>query len=192
MAQNKKTMKKITKFFVGLFLVTALFSCGNDDDGGKPTPPNVKSNGKYEVQLDGKVLIKNDRAYANITESITGVDGVTINSGITFFSSLPKSSTDVPKQSIAINKVHLLGVGETVDLTANSGKAEVSIVKDFATQEVYSIQKGTLTREAEDKFSFTATEIGYYKKGEGQKVLTEKLTGYVVSDVVKKVGKVDE
>ncbi len=168
-------MKTITKLFVGLFLVTALFSCGNDDNGGgKPTPPNVKSNGKYEVKLDGKVIMKSNKGYASISETITGVDGVTINSSVSIYSRAPKSTTDIPSQSIAINKVHLLKVGETVDLIAYSGKAEVGIVKDFSNQEIYFIQKGTVTRESENKFSFTATKIEYNKKGMSFLMLLKK------------------
>ncbi len=184
-------MEKISKLLVGLFLVTALFSCGEDNTGtnGGKTPPNVSSNAKYEVKLDGKVIMKNNKGYASISEVITGVDGVTINSSVTTYSRIPKSTTDVPTQSIAINKVHLLKVGETVDLVGNSGNAEVAIIKDFSNQEIYSIQKGTLTREAENKFSFTATEFEYYKKGEGQKNLTGNLTGYVISALIKKIGK---
>ncbi len=179
-------MKKISKLMMMLILVSAIFGCKKDEKkpgGGFMLPP-----AQYEVKLDGEILIKNNDGFRHISESTNG-----INSAVDVTSS--GSLTETPEENISITNIEDLGVGDTKEVNVagqnSSKKIEVTITKSFSNREIYGILEGTITREADNKISFSATKLEIYKDGQASEA-SKILTGYIASDIIKKLGQSDE
>ncbi len=176
-------MKKISKLMMMLILVSAIFGCEKEKEkpgGGFTLPP-----AQYEVKLENEILMKNNDGFGHISEVTND-----INSAVSAYSS-NLSSGQASEEDISITNIQNLGVGETKEVNVtgenSSKKTEIGIIKSFSNKEIYTILEGTVTREADDKLSFIATKINVYKNGE-QHEETKNLTGYIVSDIIKKLG----
>ncbi len=187
-------MKKIGNLLIVFALIAIAIGCGKDDKNDKPGNPDNPDNpnsfltsASYEVKLDGGVLVKNDKGYAHISETVND-----INSGIDAHSELVKVGDVIqpPEENISIVDIQNLKVGESMQVGLGSDFAEVGVVKSFSKSEVYTILSGTVTREAENKISFTSTRIESHKDGE-TKTEDKNLSGYIISDEAKKIGKKD-
>ncbi len=184
-------MKRFGNLLIIFALMAIAVGCGKDDNKDKPgnpdNPNSFLTSASYEVKLDGEVLIKNDKGYAHISESVND-----INSGIDAHSGVTKVGDEVqpPEENISIVDIQNLKVGESMPIGVGGNFAEVGVVKSYSEREVYTILSGTVTREAEDKISFTSTRIESHKDGE-TKTEDKNLSGYIISDEVKKIGQHD-
>ncbi len=181
-------MKRFGNLLIVFALIAIAVGCGKDDNKDKPdNPNNFLTSASYEVKLEGEVLIKNDKGYAHISETVNDV-----NSGIDAHGEITKVGGEIqpPEENISIVDIQNLKVGESMPVGIGSDLVEVGVVKSFSEREIYNILSGTVTRDAEDKISFTSTRIEYYKDGK-QEQKDANLSGYIISDEVKRIGKKD-
>ncbi len=187
-------MKKLNQMMLLLMFTLAIVGCEKDDKKDHPKenyPVYEMPRGSYSVTLDGASLMEKQDGYAHISETVNGV-----NSAISIYSS-NLTNGQIPEQSITIANIHNLKVGETVDanqiLEGTSSKIELIITTSTSNQEAYTITQGTLTRTSESKISFQATKVTFYKTGnDAPTVLDKNLTGYISSDLIKKIGTAEE
>ncbi len=182
-------MKRFGNLLIVFALIAIAVGCGKDDNKDKPGNPYVWGNpASYEAKLEGEVLIKKNDGHASISEVTND-----INSGLWAYGEPLKvgETAKVPEESLSVTDIHNLKVGESMPIGIGNNLAEVGVVKSYSERETYTILSGTVTREAENKISFTSTRIEYYKDGE-LKTEDKNLSGYIISDEVKKIGKKEE
>ncbi len=182
-------MKRFGNLLIVFALIAIAAGCGKDDNNGPHDNPHVFGNpASYEVKLDGEILIKKNDGHASISEVTND-----INSGLWAYAEPLKvgGTPKAPEESVSVTDIHNLKVGESMPIGIGNNLAEVGVIKSFSKKEIYSILSGTVTREAENKISFTSTRIEYYKDGQ-QEQKDANLSGYIISDEVKKIGKKDK
>ncbi len=174
-------MKKFSNLIMVLLFVLAIFGCKEEKKEKDITAGvcELPIPAKYEVKIEEDEFMQNING-----ESIFHLDIFPNDcSGMTIYF----YGREGEEIDIKIYMQHL-AIGDSLKIDLSDGiscdEAKIEIDKPSNNPRFYRLFKGLLTREAENKFSFTATELETYKNGESY-IETKNLTGYVVSDVIK-------
>ncbi len=191
-------MKKVSQFLLMLIFVSAIVGCEKEDNDDNKKDKSI-SKAEYEVSLEGEIIIKNNNGLGFLTE-ITDEFTNEKDSVIMFSSSKPNSSDELPEESIIIANMQAMNVGDTLYITSEEDKLEkepqITVVKNLSNKkETYYLGTAKLVRESNNTLSFTTTffvKNVITETGGSSDFVYKNLTGYIISDEVKKIGQKDE